>query len=55
MKLQVSRLDWFLNQNTNFSVLLVTVFGIAAMLPVYFWGMPAGADFEFLVFGKNVE
>ncbi len=46
MKLQVSRLDWFLNQSTNFSVLLVTVFGIAAMLPVYFWGMPAGADFD---------
>lgn len=35
-----------LQKHPGLSILLVVAFGVLAMLPAHFWGMPIGADFD---------
>lgn len=46
VKTKLSSITSLLSSHPCKFSLLVISFGIAAMLPVYFWGMPAGADFD---------
>jgi len=46
MENQISQKNESVQNHPALSILMVIVFGVLAISPTYFWGMPVGADFD---------